>query len=186
MGERVKIILDDIKASREWITTIRPVYAWMTRAEAQRAMQDEVDPAKLPEVILDLLDEAKAEDPTIVHFAVIYDKAWSMDTIAKIEAQMAQEVTQKGVQWEAFVRPFMPYSLLKTFEAGPGHELETKKRRALHAETQRGRASPTGTFRPAVSDARPRSARDACSGKGVVRCVSWSLRGVHRAGVYCG
>jgi len=40
---------------------------------------------------------------------VIYDPAWSLDTIAKIEAQMAQEVVEKGVQWENFVRPFMPY-----------------------------------------------------------------------------
>merc|ERR1712060_163368 len=126
--------------------------------------QDEVDPAKLPEVILDLLDEAKAEDPTIVHFAVIYDKAWSMDTIAKIEAQMAQEGTQKGVQWEAFVRPFMPY--WKSY-MGPW---------LCHIQTVSTRL---------MLD-RPRSARDACSGKGVVRCVSWSLRGVHRAGVYCG
>jgi len=107
--ERVKIILDDIKASREWITTIRPVYAWMNRAEASKAMAGEADPATLPEPVIDLLDEAMAEDPTIIHFAVIYDPAWSLDTIAKIEAQMAQEVVQKGVQWENFVQPFMPY-----------------------------------------------------------------------------
>jgi len=43
----------------------------MTRPEAQAAMAGEADPTTLPEPVLDLLDEAMAEDPTIIHFAVI-------------------------------------------------------------------------------------------------------------------
>lgn len=107
--ERVKLIIDDIKASREWIKTVRPVWAFMSREEAAAAMDGECDPAQLPEMVVDLLDEIMAEDPTIIHVSVIFDPAWSPDTIARLEEQMAAEVVDKGVQWENFVKPFMPY-----------------------------------------------------------------------------
>lgn len=107
--ERVKLIIDDIKASREWIQTVRPVWAFMSQAEAAKAMEGECDLAQLPEAVIDLLDEIMAEDPTIIHVAVIFDPKWSAETIARLEEQMAKEVEEKGVQWQNFVKPFLPY-----------------------------------------------------------------------------
>jgi hypothetical protein len=107
--ERIKLLIDDIKASREWIQTVRPVWAFMSRAEAAKAMEGECDPAQLPEGVIDLLDEIMAEDPTIIHVSVIFDPAWAPETIARLEEQMAKETEEKGVQWENFVKPFMPY-----------------------------------------------------------------------------
>eukprot|EP00316_Scyphosphaera_apsteinii_P025418 CAMPEP_0119312694 /NCGR_PEP_ID=MMETSP1333-20130426/26956_1 /TAXON_ID=418940 /ORGANISM="Scyphosphaera apsteinii, Strain RCC1455" /LENGTH=132 /DNA_ID=CAMNT_0007317349 /DNA_START=205 /DNA_END=602 /DNA_ORIENTATION=- len=72
-------------------------------------MKGEADPATIPEAVQDLLDEIMTEDPTIIHVAVIYDPAWSIETINTLELQMETEVVEKGVQWENFVRPFMPY-----------------------------------------------------------------------------
>jgi len=107
--ERVKMIIDDIKSKREWIQTVRPVYAFMSRTQAEKAMHGEADPASLPEEVMDLSEEIMAEDPTVIHVAVVYDPAWSLDTIAQLEAAMLKEKQQKGIQWENFVKPFMPY-----------------------------------------------------------------------------
>lgn len=107
--EKVKVLMDDIKASREWISKIHPVWSFMTAEEAKAAMAGEVDPAQLPEPVADLLAEISAVDPTIIHVSVFYDPAWSLDTIATLEAQMVHEAETKGVAWEHFVKPFMPY-----------------------------------------------------------------------------
>ena len=107
--ERVKLIIDDIKAKREWIQTVRPVYAFMNREQAKKAMEGEADPASIPEEIMELSEEMMAEDPTIIHVSVIYDPAWSVETINQLEAAMMKEKETKGIQWEHFVKPFMPY-----------------------------------------------------------------------------
>jgi hypothetical protein len=107
--ERVKMIIDDIKAKREWIQTVRPIYAFMNREQAKKAMEGEADPASLPEEVIDLTEEIMAEDPTVIHVSVVYDPAWSLETIAQLEAAMLKEKEQKGIQWEQFVKPFMPY-----------------------------------------------------------------------------
>lgn len=107
--ERVALICQDIKTLREWIVAVRPVWAFMSEEEAAAAMEGEASTAELPDVVLDLIDEIMAEDPTIIHVAIIFDPNWSKETIARLEEQMAKETVEKGVQWENFVKPFMPY-----------------------------------------------------------------------------
>ena len=107
--DKVKRIMDDMKSQREWIQTIIPIWSFMTKEEAQDAMQRETDPTRLPEIIMDAIAEIQEVDPTIVHVAVIFDEKWSLDVIDQLEAKMAKEQEEKGVEWEEFVKPYMPY-----------------------------------------------------------------------------
>lgn len=62
--ERVATLVQDIKATREWIVSVRPVWAFMTKDEAKAAMAGEADPATLPEAVVDMSDEIMMEAET--------------------------------------------------------------------------------------------------------------------------
>ena len=107
--EKVHVLIDEIKENREWVAHVVPIWNFMSRKEAEIAMEGEVPPRDLPQSVREIVAEIMRTDPTVIHVSVKYDSSWSERTIAKLEQQASDESARTRIDLGRLLKPFLPF-----------------------------------------------------------------------------